>query len=226
MSYRVAVCLSGCGNVDGGEIHESVLSLLFLSCAGVQVQIFAPDKEQTEVFDYYHQKKVKESRSVLLESARIARGDIRPLNEFVVDTVDAVLFPGGLGVIKNLSNYDSKKSLDFVVDAEVERVILTSYDLKKPLAFICIAPLLAARVLGFVARELRLTIGKDESFSRFIHELGAFHQVCSFDDCVVDFDNKVVSTPAYMTAQNIYQVSLGIEKLVQSLLKMIEGVNI
>ena len=41
-------------------------------------------------------------RNVLVESARIARGNISPLSTLSATSYDAVVFPGGFGAAKNL----------------------------------------------------------------------------------------------------------------------------
>src|SRR3990167_1262858 len=102
---RVGVVLSGCGVFDGSEIHESVLTLLALDRAGAQAIFFAPNKNQSEVINHLTGEVAQETRNVLVESARIARGSIRDIREARAADLDAVILPGGWGAVKNLSDF-------------------------------------------------------------------------------------------------------------------------
>nr|VUD30011.1 Sigma cross-reacting protein 27A [Raoultella sp. NCTC 9187] len=85
----------------------------------------------------------------------------------------------------------------------------------KPLGFICIAPALLPKILP---APLRVTIGTDLDTAEALEDMGAEHVPCPVDDIVVDEENKVVTTPAYMLAQNIAEAASGIEKLVARVL--------
>ncbi|NQU42738.1 isoprenoid biosynthesis glyoxalase ElbB [bacterium] len=211
---RVAVVLSGCGRMDGSEVHESTLCLLYLAQGGARYQCFAPDESQVEVVNHCTQEPVREVRNQMVEAARIARGDILPLVEANADDFDAVVMPGGSGAFKNLSrgpediNRDLKGFLNAMADAG------------KPIAAICIAPILAARALG--DRGIRLTIGNDPETARLIEETGARHVECPVDGCVADERHKIVSAPAYMLGPGIADVAKGIEAAVKQLLRWCE----
>jgi enhancing lycopene biosynthesis protein 2 len=215
---KVAVILSGCGVYDGSEIHEAVLTLLALERAGAQTICAAPNIEQREVVDHltgniHHD----EFRNAFEEAARIARGEISKLNELDPSSLDAIVFIGGFGVAKNLSSfaYDGAK---YDVDPMIRDLIEEAYGAGKPLGFMCIAPILAAAVLG--SKKITLTIGHDPETAAKIESRGARHLVCDADSVIVDSDHKIVTTPAYMEAQNILQAEAGINALVQSLLKL------
>src|ERR1700691_2494805 len=104
-TLRFAVILAGCGNKDGAEIHESVLTLLSIDRLGHQYQCFAPDVPQGRVLNFLTNEEMKEKRNVLLESARIARSKIKPLSDFVQEDFDILVMPGGNGVAYNLCTF-------------------------------------------------------------------------------------------------------------------------
>ena len=215
---RVGVAFAGCGNYDGSEIHEATLTLYFLDRAGVEVICMAPNREQTEVVDHVTGKLVNERRNALVESARIARGDIRKVKDVNTSDLDALVFPGGLGASKNFCNF-ATRGKDCVVDSGVEKLIKEMHGAKKPLGFICIAPVIAAKVLGEF--HPKLTIGSDRHTAKTIEEMGGKHIICKVDEIAVDEESKIVSTPAYMLGPTISKVALGIEKLVDKVLQLI-----
>jgi enhancing lycopene biosynthesis protein 2 len=154
---------------------------------------------------------------MLVEASRIARGDIRDMKEITADAVDALIFPGGFGAAKNLCDF-AVKGVDCTVHTQVERLMTEMYAAKKPMGFICIAPVLAARVLG--SSHPRLTIGNDAETAAAIEMMGGRHVVAPVESAVADDDNCIVSTPAYMLGPTIATVALGIEQLVHEVLRM------
>ena len=216
-SKRVAVVLSGCGFLDGSEIHEATLTLLALDRAGAQVSLAAPDVAQMHVVDHRSSKPTGEHRNVLCESARIARGQIEQLPKLRVAELDAIVFPGGFGAAKNLCTF-AVDGPAFKVLPEVERLVREAHQAQKPMGFICIAPVIAAKVLG--AKKPMLTIGDDKETAAVLEGLGARHLACKVDEIAVDEDNRLVSTPAYMLGPTIAPVARGIDKLVARLLEM------
>ena len=215
---KVGVVLSGCGVYDGAEIHESTLTLYFLDQSGAQILCMAPDIAQMHVIDHAKgQPTTGEKRNVLAEAARIARGEIRDMREVKAADLDALIFPGGFGAAKNLCDF-AVKGVDCAVDAQVERLIREMHTAKKPIGFICIAPVLAAKVLGSFSP--RLTVGCDKDTVAALEKLGARHVVCRVDEVETDTDQKIVTTPAYMLGPSIAHVAKGIEKLVHMVLKL------
>ncbi len=216
---NVGVILSGCGFLDGSEIHEAALTLLFLDREGVKTACLAPDINQSEVIDHLTKKAAAGTRNVLVEASRLARGDIKDIKDIHAKDLDALIFPGGYGVAKNICDF-ARQGIGCMVNPEVERLIKEMYRAKKPLGFICIAPVIAAKVLGVFNPEL--TIGNDKDTAEAVRKMGARHKVCKVDEIAVDENNKIVSTPAYMLGPSISRVALGIEKLVLKVLEMIE----
>ena len=217
---KIGVCLSGCGVNDGAEIHESVITALTLDRAGAEIIYTAPDVKQTKVINHLTGDEMNEIRNVLVESARIARGDITDLAQLTSDDMDALLFPGGFGAALNLCDF-ALKGADCYIHPEVKRIIQEMLAAQKPLGFICIAPALFARAVKNVDMTAKITIGNDQATADQIEKLGSQHEICSVDDCIVDEENKIVSTPAYMLAGNISEAASGIEKLVHQIMKWV-----
>ncbi|MEJ0230974.1 isoprenoid biosynthesis glyoxalase ElbB [Klebsiella michiganensis] len=211
---KIGVVLSGCGVYDGSEIHEAVITLLAIARSGAQAICYAPDKVQTDVINHLTGEAQAESRNVLVEAARIARGEIQPLANARADALDALIVPGGFGAAKNLSSFASQGS-ECEVDRDLKALALAMHQAGKPLGFICIAPALLPKIFAI---PLRVTIGTDLDTADAVEEMGAEHVPCPVDDIVADEDNKVVTTPAYMLAQNIAEAASGIEKLVSRVL--------
>ncbi|MDR2293342.1 MAG: isoprenoid biosynthesis glyoxalase ElbB [Prevotellaceae bacterium] len=214
MKTKFAIVLSGCGVYDGSEIHEAVASILAVDKNGGSYQIFAPDAEQLHTVNHLSNDETEPNRNVLEESARIARGDIKPLSEFNADYFDVLFFPGGFGAVKNLCNY-SATGINCNVNADVAKAVKSMFERKKIIAATCITPVLLARILG----NITITLGNpDESLIADVKHFGANHTIKSATDVCVDADNKIFTTPAYMATANISEVFTGIDNLVKQIL--------
>lgn len=218
MPRTVGVVLSGCGFRDGAEIYESVLTLLTLDRMGVKTLCMAPDIDQAKVINHLTGKEAKETRNVLVESARIARGAISDIARVKADEIDALVLPGGFGAALNLSDF-AGKGAKAKVNADVARLVREVHKAGKPICAICIAPGVIAAVLG--KSKPRLTIGNDEETAGAIEACGATHETCGVREFVVDTKNRIVSTPAYMLGPSIAHVAEGIEKAVRETVAMI-----
>ena len=214
---KIGVCLSGCGKLDGSEIHESVITLLALDRAKAQIVCIAPDIDQLKTVNHVSGKEVAEKRSVLVESARIARGNIKNIKDVKATELDGLILPGGFGAALNLCDFAVQGS-KCTVNKEVQRLIEEMHKAGKPIGAICIAPALIAKVLGH--KHVKLTIGTDRGTAGTLESMGAKHVDCPVHDIVVDEANRLVSTPAYMLANSIAEAAEGIEKLVQKVVAM------
>jgi enhancing lycopene biosynthesis protein 2 len=218
---KVGVVLSGCGVFDGSEIHEAVITLLAIDRAGAEAICMAPNIEQMHVINHLTgEVAAGEKRNVLVESARIARGKIRDIKDVGVDDFDALIFPGGFGAAKNLCDF-AVKGPACDIHPEVARLVRQAVQKKKPLAAVCIAPALLAKVLGEDKLAHRLTIGTDADTAKALEAMGSTHEACPVREFVVDRQNKIVSTPAYMLAGRIGEAADGIEKTVRALLQLL-----
>ena len=216
MSKKIAVILSGCGVYDGAEVHESVITLLRLDQRGAQVQCFAPTLSQLHVINHLTGEEMPESRNVLVESARIARGNIKDIREASVEDFDALIVPGGFGAAKNLSNF-AIEGAGCTVQPDVLALTEAFAEAGKPVGLICISPALAAKIYG---PGVTCTIGNDADTAAAMNKMGATHAECAVTDIVEDKARKLVSTPAYMLAQSISEAASGINKLVDRVLEL------
>lgn len=213
----VAVVLSGCGVYDGSEIYETVMTLFYLEQAGVRYQCMAPDVEQLHVINHATGEIAEgESRNVLVESARLARGEIIDLANARAQDYDALIVPGGFGDAKNLCNFATAGD-QCEVNADLAALCQAMRAADKPVGLICIAPAMAPRLFG---EGVRCTIGEDADVSAAIESMGGQHQQCPVDEIVVDEAHKLVTTPAYMSAGSISEAASGIHLLVAEVLRL------
>jgi enhancing lycopene biosynthesis protein 2 len=218
---KIGVVLAGCGAQDGAEIHESVITLLALDRAGADVRIMAPDMDQFHVINHFNGEIMEPARNILVEASRIARGNIVPVGTVNGDELDALIFPGGTGMAKNLFDY-AMTGPKCTVISDVERLVREIIEAGKPLGAICIAPVMVAKVLQNMGRKGKVTGGRNEQVNADIQTMGVEAVQAGAEDIVVDKKNKIVSTPAYVEANSIMEAAEGIEKLVSKVLEMIE----
>ena len=218
---KIGVVLSGSGVYDGSEIHESVLTLYFLDKLGATTIMMAPNVDQAHVVNHLTGEVSQgERRNVLVEAARIARGNIKDIKNVRAADIHALIFPGGYGAAKNLSSF-AFDGVHCKVNEDVANLAREAYRLGKPIGAICIAPAMMARIFG-EAIPLELTIGTDKETANAINTMGSRHINCAAANIVVDSKHKMISTPAYMLAGSIKEAAEGIEKLVKAILDMVE----
>ncbi|KAK1170067.1 glutamine amidotransferase-like class 1 domain-containing protein 3A [Huso huso] len=224
MGKRVAVVLAGCGVFDGSEIHETSAVLVHLSRNGAEVKMFAPNIDQMHVVDHVKGSPTEETRNVLVESARLARGEIQDLTQLKVSDLDAVIFPGGFGVAKNLCSW-AVEGKNCSVNDQVKSTLLAFHGAKKPIGLCCISPVLAAKIFP----GCELTVGHDTNDDgRFpdsetagaIQELGCKHVCKKVNETHVDEKNKIVTTCAFMCKAPLHEIFDGVGEMVQDVLKL------
>lgn len=213
---KVAVLLSGCGYLDGSEIYEATLTLLALDQAGAEVQCLAPDIPQLHVVNHLTGQPTAESRNVLAEAARIARGKIIDLKKAHARDFDALIIPGGFGAAKNLCDFALKGS-DMTVNPDVLAFARAMHEAGKPVGLACIAPAMAPAIGG---KGTRYTIGNDAGTAAAIDATGGQHVECAVTDCVIDAEKKIITSPAYMYPARISEAATGISKLVKAVLDL------
>ncbi len=213
----IAVILSGCGNQDGAEIHESTLTLLAIHKNGADYSCYAPDIKQHHVLNHITGQEMDEERNVLIESARIARGQVTDLAEFSAADHDALILPGGLGAAKNLSDY-AFAGTACAINPDVQKAVTDMVTAGKPVGALCIAPVILARLLD----DVLITIGQDSASIANIESMGARHRSTLQAEVVVDTTHKIVTTPCYMLDARVDQIAAGAERLVAEVLKLIE----
>ncbi|MBS9954455.1 isoprenoid biosynthesis glyoxalase ElbB [Vibrio alginolyticus] len=213
---KVAVILSGSGVYDGSEIHEAVLALYAIEKAGATWHCFAPNIDQLHVINHLTGDEMDETRNVLIESARIARGNIDDVAKLNVDEYDALLLPGGFGAAKNLTDF-AVSGAECSINTHVAQACRAFANAKKPAGYLCISPAIIPMIYE---QGVKGTVGNDEAVSIAFNQMGGEHTTCPVEDIVFDEKHLVLSTPAYMLAENISQAASGIEKLVSKLIKI------
>lgn len=209
---NAAIILSGCGVYDGSEIHEAIMVMLAIDKSGGKYSIFAPNRDQFHAINHLNGDVMSENRNILVESARIARGKIAPINTLNPDDFDLIVFPGGYGVAKNISNY-ANAGVEMNVDKDIEEVIKKFHAQNKPIGAMCIAPVLLAKIIP----NALLTIGNDQLASDHLSQLGATHKRCDQTEVLIDYKNRIVSTPCYMLNASISQIAQSAENLISAL---------
>lgn len=211
---KFAVVLSGCGVYDGAEIHEATLTMLAIMKQGAKYSLFAPDISQHHVINHLSGEVMDETRNVLVESARIARGSIRNLREYNPAEFDALIFPGGFGAAKNLCDF-AFKGAGCSVNADVTNAVKTTLEAGKPIGALCISPVILAKIIGRGA----MTIGHDKGTAEAIEKMGATHKNTGHGEVVVDEKYNVFTTPCYMLDANILDIERGASNIVKAMLE-------
>jgi len=212
---KIAVVLAGNGVYDGAEIHEATLTLLAIAQQGAEYQCFAPDVNQAHVVNHITGEEMPETRNVLVEAARIARGNIKALSEYNATEFDAIVFPGGFGAAKNLCTF-AFDGPDCKVNEDVEKAIRSTVVAEKPVGALCISPALIAKVLG----DVEVTIGQDQETANALETMGARHVKTTHGEIVVDKKYKVVTTPCYMLDATINQIAEGANNIIAKILEL------
>lgn len=214
---KAAVVLAGCGSMDGAEIHEAVMTLYAIENNGGSFEIFAPNVVQHHVINHITGEEMNESRNVLTEASRIARGKIKALTEYRADEFDALIFPGGFGVAKNLCTY-AFDGPECHVDRVVEDAIRNTHNAGKPIGALCISPVLITRVLG----DVTVTIGSDAGTAADIVIMGGRHENKNHGEVTVDVKNRIVTTPCYMLNATLPDIARDADALVRAIKEMIK----
>ena len=217
MKKRIAVVLCGCGSMDGSEIHEATMTLLAIDRHGAEYTVFAPDDDQYEVINHITKERMPGKRNMLIEAARIARGNILPLAEFDANNFDALVLPGGFGAAKNLFTY-AYDGLKAKVRDDISNAIHSMHNMKKPIGALCIAPVLLAKVLGDVV----ITVGTDEQTISHVEKFGAAHVNTQQTEVISDKKNMVFTTPCYMLPATIADIADSADNLISSMLDNIK----
>lgn len=221
---KIAVLLSGCGVYDGVEIQEAVLSMLAIQEAGHSYQCIGLNKKQHHVINHLTGEEMPEERNMLVEAARIARGDILDLTQIKHDTYDALLIPGGFGSAKNFSDW-AFKGPEGTIDSDIKHLILEFHRAKKVLIALCISPVLLAKAFEGSGIGLKLTLGTTEEPSPYdiaemhegIEKIGATGQNKSIKEITVDSANKIICAPCYMMEVQLIEIYQNVRIAIQAL---------
>jgi enhancing lycopene biosynthesis protein 2 len=213
---KFAVILCGCGSLDGSEIHEATMTLLAIDKHGHSYTIFAPDEDQYQVVNHITHNVMNEKRNMLVEAARIARGNIAPLSDFKADNFDALIFPGGNGSAKNLFTY-GLHGIKMKIREDVAAAVKAMHQQNKPIGAMCIAPILLAKVLTNVV----ITLGTDPNVASDVQKMGATHINTQQTEVIADKQNMIFTTPCYMLPAKISDIEESAYNLIGTILENI-----
>jgi enhancing lycopene biosynthesis protein 2 len=215
MAKRIGVVLSGCGQRDGSDVAEALLTLLVIERAGAEPVCAAPDLEQPAVIDHLRGRPTRGMRNARLEAARIAGQRVLALGDLAVETIDALVIPGGEGAVTTLSDYGDKHEL-CQVQPDVVRLLRGMLQHRRPIGLVGLAALLGARVLGPVA-GVRITLGpKGTPAAKHAAIMGADVRPCTLEDVIVDQKSRVSSTPGFLAeGATLPGVARAVDRLVR-----------
>ena len=211
---KFAVILNGCGHLDGSEIHESVMTLLAIDRQECSYTIFAPDMPQYHVMNHLTRLPMEGERNMMVEAARIARGNIREISEYRPADFDALVIPGGFGVAKNLFTYAIDGVNAKVLDS-VRKAIVDTHNARKPIGALCISPVLVTKVLG----DITVTVGSDPGTIADVEKMGASHVNTNITEVISDKQNLIFTTPCYMLDATIADIADSAENLISTMLE-------
>jgi enhancing lycopene biosynthesis protein 2 len=221
---KIGVLLSGCGVYDGAEIHEATLTLLSIAEIDAEAVCIGVDKNQHHVVNHLTGEEMNEQRNMMVEAARIARGSITNINDISPADIDALIIPGGFGSAKNLTNWAFEGPEGSILP-EVKLLIVNMINVGKPIAALCVSPVVMAKALEDSDIHANMTIGSDQEaspydisgFSGGLEAAGATTQMKTVREILVDKKNKIVTAPCYMMDANILDVRKNIRSAVEAL---------
>ncbi len=216
---KTGILLCGCGIGDGSAVEEVMLTYLALDRFRVEYIPLAINENQHDVADHLIETITAEKRNMLTESARIGRGKIADLGQVDCNKLNGLIIPGGMGIYKNLSTYLAEKD-KFTVHPAVENVINKLYEQRKPLGGICASSILIARSLYNSCHAEMKVCTCNDAYKELLAGLRAKAINCPAGDVVVDEENKIVTTPAFMVSQNMNEIAAGIDKLVETMVNL------
>lgn len=224
MAKKIGVLLSGSGVYDGSEIHETTLALLAIAQHGGEAVCLAPDVDQHHVINHITGEEMNESRNVLIESARIARGNIQAVSATAVNELDALVIPGGFGTAKNHTKW-AFEGPEGEINSAVKSLITQVVSAQKPLVGLCMAPTTIAKALEGTDIHASLTVGTQsqpspyeiEAISQGMEKVGAKAEMKSVQEILVDSENRIITAPCYMMEASIVDVHNNIQQAIKAL---------
>jgi enhancing lycopene biosynthesis protein 2 len=225
---NIGVLLSGCGVYDGAEIQESILTLLSIEEIGATAVCISVNKPQHHVINHLTGEEMNESRNMMIESARIARGDVKNILEVNPADIDALVIPGGFGSAKNFTDW-AFNGPDGNILPEVKLLLVNLINIGKPIAALCVSPVVLSKALEDSNLSAKMTIGTDKEdspydikgFSSGIEKVGTTVKMKSVREILIDTENKIVTAPCYMMEASILDVRKNIRSAIEALRDLI-----
>jgi enhancing lycopene biosynthesis protein 2 len=225
---KIGVLLSGCGVYDGAEIQEAVLTLLAINELGAEAVCISVDEDQYHVINHLTGEEMPEKRNMLVESARIARGEVVEISAIQPADIDALVIPGGFGSAKNFTNW-AFEGPDGTINPKVKLLLVNMINIGKPIAALCVSPVVVAKALENSSIEATLTIGSTAADSPYdigaftlgLEKIGAKGTMKTVDAIQVDQKNKIVTAPCYMMSASISEVNQNIRSALKALVELV-----
>ncbi len=225
---KIGVLLSGNGVYDGSEIQEAVFTLLSIDEHGAEAVCMAPDIEQHHVLNHINGEEMPEKRNVLIESARIARGNIKSLSDVTANDIDALVIPGGFGAAKNLTKW-AFSGPDGDIDPNVKSIINEVNGQGKPIVGLCMGPTVIAKALENSNINASLTVGTTsesspyeiEAISQGMEKTGAVAEMKTVREILFDDKNKIITAPCYMMEASISDIRKNISQAIDKLFEIL-----
>jgi len=224
----IGILLSGCGVYDGAEIQESIFTMTAIAEQGHAYECISINKNQHHVINHLTGEEMPESRNMMVESARIARGAVKEISDISPANIDALVIPGGFGSAKNFSDW-AFNGPDGTILPEVKLLLVNLINAGKPIAALCVSPILIAKALEDSAIQPNLTLGntKDKSpyeidgFHAGIQKTGSKTEERALKEVLIDVENKIITAPCYMMDASILEIRDNIKLAVKELIKLI-----
>lgn len=221
---KIGVLLSGCGVYDGAEIQEAVLTLLAIDEIDAEAVCISINKNQHHVINHLNGEEMDENRNMLVESARIARGNIKDISEVDPADIDALIIPGGFGSAKNFTTW-AFNGPDGEILPEVKLLLVNLMNIAKPIAALCVSPVVLAKALEGSDYHPNVTIGSNtelspydiNAFAQGLEATGMQTEFKSVKEILVDEKNKIVTAPCYMMEASIVEIRKNIRSAVEAL---------
>jgi enhancing lycopene biosynthesis protein 2 len=221
---RIGVLISGCGVYDGAEIQEVVLTLLAIEEMGAEAVCISIDEPQHHVVNHLTGEELPESRNMMIEAARISRGKVSEIGQIAPSDIDGLVIPGGFGSAKNFTDW-AFRGPEGIINPKVKLLIVNMINIGKPIAALCVSPVVVAKALEGSSLNPSLTIGSDKeaspydisSFSVGLEQTGATIAMKSVREILVDTENKIITAPCYMMDASITDVRKNIRSAVEAL---------
>ena len=231
MKMKIGVLLSGCGVYDGVEIQEAVLTLLAIQEIGAEYVCIGVDKDQYHVVNHLTGEVSEEKRNMLVEAARIARGDIKDINSITPADIDGLVIPGGFGSAKNFTTW-AFNGADSSILPEVKLLLVNLANVGTPIAALCVSPIVLAKAFEGSSIQPTLTIGTTEapspyditSFNEGIKQTGSKIEMKSLGDISIDAEYRIITAPCYMMDATISEINSNIKIAIKALKELILSV--
>ncbi|MEX1003236.1 MAG: isoprenoid biosynthesis glyoxalase ElbB [Crocinitomicaceae bacterium] len=225
---KFGILLSGCGVYDGAEIQEATMAMLAIEELGHDYQCISIDKEQHHVINHLNGEEMNEKRNMMVEAARIARGDVKEINEITPSQIDALIIPGGFGSAKNFTKW-AFSGPEGEIMPEVKLLIVNMINVGKPVCALCVSPVVVAKALEGSSIRPTMTLGSDQEDSPYdipgfhagIESVGAVTEMKTVREVLVDQENLIVTAPCYMMDATILEIRNNVKAAIEATVALI-----